>query len=272
MASNFPTKRRGYGSFALENLPMVINEDSLAYWRAPAVMPAIMALLNKIKLVRAEGGLISTTGTVDLLRETIANREFEFDSGKPVTGPEMKAIFDVISTNARGSIYGFKGSQLLPANSRWAGNVPLFLSAFKEFRNTKYSEWDLSDPKLELVTDKNNLAVFSFIGEDMGWDNEQLLEFGKLMRTSGKGDLGSKALFKTNRTGLDPDFDSLPTLVKLMLTQQWAYQYGVPSKYAIISLTDIDAECVPPLIETEANLFDKPTEQKGTEPIGEFTW
>ena len=268
MATKFPTKRLS-SSFNLETLPLskeIDKDTTLQYWRNPSVLPTIMALLNKIQLIRDSEGLISTTATLTALRAAVEGREFEFASGKPVEPNEMKTIFDFLAYPARGEMFIQIKNQLEPQSIRWAGNVPLFISAFKEYRNVKYSEWDLSDPKLSLVTDRLNLEVFGYIGLEHQWSKEDLIDISRAMRTgkSGKaaGVISNPNTYITNKTGTYFEFDGLPKYVKQLLCQTWAYQPGLGNKYAILDLNNIDAETVEPLIATADTLFDKPVETK----------
>lgn len=271
MASNFPTKLIKKSTFQLESLPLdkpIEKDTTMQYWRNPKVLPAIMTLLNKIQLVRNSDGLISTTETLAALRALISAAEFEFDSGKPVTADEMKSIFDFLTYSARGEMFIQVKTQLESQSIRWAGNVPLFLSAFKEYRGVKYSEWDLTDPRLSLVVDRPNLELFGYIGLEHEWSKEDLISLGTQMRTtqSGKsvGKINSLNSYLTNkiRTAESMEFDQLPKYVKMLLCQTWAYQPGLGNKYAILDLNNIDAETVEPLIATADTLFDKPVETK----------
>ncbi len=152
--------------------------------------------------------------------------------------------------DARSSILG-AGTQIAPQNIRYAGNVPLFISAFKQYRDLQYSEWELSE--LHLVTDKYNVELFEWVGVDILYTAEELQELSLAMRTDATGKQKGKpapaSSFNTRKTD-NFEFNELPKFVKLLICQTWAYQPTCASAFAIRNLQDIDAPAVP-LISTE---------------------
>ena len=258
-------------TFSLANLDWHggFNDDTLEHFRNPKVLPALMTLINQIQLIRTEGGLVSTTLTLDLLKERVQDCDFRFDCGTIVDSNTFGRILEFIRFAPRGKILG-SGSQNVGANARYAGNIPLFMSVFKDLRGVKYSAWDLTDPKLAVVVDKYNYEVLEYVGGSFDWTATEFLELGTLMRTQKGGKTPGRvepASSYSKRVTGDNDFDALPIHVKMLLTQLWLYQPSINNPLAIRNLHDIDA-AAEPLINID--MFVQVP--KTSSPKGDSTW
>ncbi len=223
------------------------------------VFPELMQLFNKITLKRNEEGLISATNTLEEIRRMVEAEELRFNCGTIVSYFTMGKIFQLIKCPKRADLL----AKSQTVDSRFATNVPLFMSAFKELRNVQYSKWDLEDPGLKILVDSECYSLIEYSGSTINWTNEKLIQLGIDMRTFSKGskragEVDSIKSYRTNNTG-DEDFDSLPKHVRRLITQIWAFEPSIASEYAIRNLTDIDAPAEP-LITTE--LFEKPKKKE----------
>ncbi len=218
----------------------VEDKYAMAFYRNSNTFPELMVLFNQITLVRNDDGLISATLTLQKMRDMVESAQLRFRDGTVVTTDIMGSILKLIKFKSRSEL--LVGTQV--ANTRWASNVPLFMSAFKEYRNVKYSEWDFSDPKLSVLIDAECLSMIECLGTIIEWKDDYLVELGEKMRTTGKGVMDGLTSFKANKTK-DEEFDLLPNMVKRLITQVWAFAPSIASEYAIRNLADIDAPAVP---------------------------
>lgn len=244
------------GNFSLSQLDWYNFEDKLEYFRYPRVLPDLMLLLNKIKLVRNENGLISTTLTLAALRQEVELGQFRFDDGTQIDTQTFGSILGFLRFSPRGQIISGK-TQTEETMRRWGANVPLFWSAFKQLRSVKYSEWDLTDEKLEIVLDKYNLDWLSYYKAEFEWDDEELVNLSQQMRTNigGKtpGKLHPIKSYEHKRTE-DPVFNKLPVHVKLNLCDQWLFNKEYSSPYGLRNLKDMD---LPNVSILHKEVFDK---------------
>ncbi len=220
-----------------------LSEENLAKYCQTGMFPELMRFLNKIELVRADSGLISATLTLAKFRDKVERGEVKFDDGTLVTVQTFGSIISIL-TIPRGKLYPSGPNKGQVYRTRYAGNVPLFLSVFKEFRNVKYKDWDLTDPKLELLTGAECMSMLKLAGTKIEWTSEQILDFSTRMRTAIKGGVANMNSYKTNTIG-ETDFDELHPHVKRLITQVWCFQPHIVSEFAIRNLEDIDAPAVP---------------------------
>lgn len=224
------------------------------------VLPQVLAFFNhNIRLCRT-GDKISASATLRALHADLLESRVKFQSGKTVTSRELTSLFQYVNYSPRGQI--ISGNQTLVANQRYAGSVPLLLSAFKEYRNVSYMSWDYTDPAILQLLDKDNQEVIQYIGQD--FPDLDLLEIRELGRTIKSGTREGRQTPYTSCTSVngikDPDFKKLPRLVKLMLCQLWVYHPTTRHALAWTNLQDLD-EPAPPLVDQE--VFDVPTETRG---------
>lgn len=241
--------------------------ERLERFKHPQVIPNLLALLasSQFKLVTVDSidgisglgserkfsfgeSLKSWAGHFD------SGKTFFFDDGTELTKEDLQGMLSLLRCCPRSVSLPSNATQLSKDWIRYATPVPLYLSAFKQFRNVNYKQWDLTDPKLAICTDKRNLDVIKLLGKEHPWSQGDLVKFRDASRTF---KTGAKAgtMRTLNQTYTitateDPSFNELPENVKLMLCQVWAYQPGCASQYGIYTLDDPDA-LAQPLVETD---------------------
>lgn len=261
--------------FSLASLPWDdLWEDSkdnvnLQYFIGPKVLPALMAFLSaNITLSRTEGGLVSITNTLAGLRAKVDAGGVRFDCGTVVTPAQMNNIFRMLRHKNRSEILGV-GGQTAPQNIRFAANVPLFMSAFKEYRGIQYKDWDLTDEKLSIVVDPQMIELLELVGSDFEWSNDELVQLSIEARTHKGGKTPGKVLsvgvFQF-RSVADEEFHSLPLFVKQALCRHWVFNPQHPNPLGISNMEDIDA---PSTSLIELDLIPKP---KKISKVEELTW
>ncbi len=256
----------GFGSRKISSLPWETlgNLKSLEHeaakvaldqFRFNYVLPQVMALLAKqVALIRNENGKFSTTLTMKNMSSQIDKGLVVFDDGAIVTKAIFNGILQFIRYNSRSYILPALAKQISPEWARFSSAVPLFMSAFKEYRNVKYSDWDLTDEWLCYTTDDRMHELLKTVGSEIGYTNDELLAFqrqGRTIKTGAKAGTIKHLNSTTAITGIaDEEFASLPALVKLLLCQAWVFQPGLYHKLGIYNLNDPDAKAAS-LISTE---------------------
>ena len=71
------------------------------------------------------------------------------------TKEEILAIFGILQRNEARSVFVKKGDKTFP---RYAGMTPLVMYAFREIQNIKYSYWDKTDSRYNLLLNSTYLA------------------------------------------------------------------------------------------------------------------
>jgi len=215
------------------------------------LLPQCLAFVgSKLPLAKTMSGKLSFRETLKLWK---TGSMPQLDNGTVVNLLWIKHVFHVLNTKPRGDLLGkLKQSTLL--GSRYAANVPLILSAFKEYRNVEYSQWDFSEPEARLFMDLDTFELISYFGVEQPWSVEELLEFQRLGRTVNTGANAGKVRSIAACTSItcvqDPEFKKLSRLMKLMLCQTWVYAPEIRSKYAITDLLNLD-QPAPPLVDTD---------------------
>ena len=236
--------------------PKLMREELSIPATAEWVLPQLMALLaSQIKLKRNASNKFSFKETLVALLGQIDRDEITFSDGTPLDKHTMKGILVYLKTTPRGCILPVAAKQCSPKWARYATGVPLFLSAFKEYRDVQYSEWDWSEPRAYIGTvleeDYVILAGYITSGWRCPWTTEELLAFTKIAEVvkSGKTEgrvrkLGELTSFSA--VG-DYDFDALKDIrwLRPLLCQTWVFQPHIASKYAITNLPDIDTPAAP---------------------------
>ena len=215
------------------------------------LLPQALAFVGtKLPLAKNSGGKLSFATT---LQQWKTGSMPQLDNGTQVNLLWVKHLFQVLNTKPRGSILGkLKQSTLL--GSRYAANVPLILSAFKEYRNVQYTQWDFSEPEARLFMDLDTFELIPYFGIEQPWSVEELLEFQRLGRTVSTGASAGKVRSIAACTSItcvqDPEFKKLSRLMKLLLCQTWVYAPEIRSKYAITDLMNLDQPAAP-LVDTD---------------------
>lgn len=177
-----------------------------------------------------------------------------FDNGNPVSKAAMQGMINVLNYSPRGDILPSVWRQSSGEGLRYSAAVPLILSAFKEYRNVRYSDWDWTDLNRKYLLDFDFFELSEHFGCRMSWDVEQLLEFREVGRTIATGVKAGQKKDIISTTTLskidDPDFKALPRLAKLLLCQVWVYHPTIRHKLMITDLMHLD-DFSPPLVQDE---------------------
>lgn len=259
------TRKIGFGSKTISNLnweslcdlgsvDAAQAKNKLETFRNNHVMPQLMAFIGGtgITLHRNEDGKVSTEATLKALSKVLDANEVHFLDGTLLTKKAFNGMLQFMATPTRSSIMPVGTKQISPEWARFSSAVPLFMSAFKEFRNVNYKEWDLQDPFMQYTTDPRTISILRMAGTEIGWDSSKLLEFQKEGRTVKTGATAGTVKHLNSATSItgvsDEDFSALPSLVKVMLCQTWVFQPGLYTKYGLYNLMDIDAKAEPLIV------------------------
>jgi hypothetical protein len=212
-----------------------LNAETLEDFKANStwILPQLLALLGtKLQLIRTSDGLISFSKTLS----SLGSGEITFDTGIPIERLALQGMLRVLTHSHRSQFV--QGRLTGEFGARYNSIVPLIPSALKQYRGVKYSEWDWADAKRAYFLDPDFNRVADLIGsfdDDLYGPrnpdrNEEFLAI--------RGTLDPK-LYKSvsalNRTS-SPDFNALPVLLKIMLTQMWVAH---PSFRHPLAITDI---------------------------------
>ncbi len=206
-------------------------------------LPQALAHIGTWKAIKDKDGNYDGVATV---RNAISSSEVGSDW--------TKGLIYFITSHPRGTIipYGVKATskEMLP----FSALVPLFLAAFKKYQNIPYSKW----VHLQDLIDQDLLAAMK--AETPEYTVDELLERrveGSTIRSGDKAGNIKNPLSTTSltKTG-DDEFDKLPRLAKIMLTQCWLAHPSVRNEYMILDPNDWD-NMPKPLID--GDVFAKPT-------------
>ena len=216
------------------------TKDSLQQFRDKALsfLPQALALIGReVKLVKGDDDKWSFSQTLFNLGSDLKQGKLLLD-GEPISEFWMLGLLKVLNHKPRGEVLPTNVKQSSPEGSRYAANVPLVLSAFKQYRNVAYEDWSWEEDHkaIRWFVDEDNLEVVKFRGVEVNWTPQELLEFREMTNPSGKA---PTAITTVTRV-LDPDFKKLPRLVKLLILQLWVYHASVRNPLAICSLNDFD--------------------------------
>lgn len=237
-------------TFKFDQYKLETTKDSLDAFRqrSPALLPQALAWIgSNIRLVKGESGKWSFDKTFDNLGSEVQSGKLLFE-GSPVSGAWLLGMFRALNHHPRGEILSPQLKQSQPSGSRYAANIPLILSAFKQYRNVNYEDWDWDSPSehLKWFLDKDNRDVIAYRKQEMPWTLEQLEEFRIQTNTKEKALTAITSVVRI----ADPDFKMLPRLLKLMLLQLWTYHPSIRHPLAITNLQNFD-EPAKPLVDSE---------------------
>lgn len=226
------------------------------------ILPQLLAYIgSKIPLAKGEHGW-GFAPTLRGLGSALDAGAICHDNGVPISKLAFQGMLNVLNYSPRGDILPANWRQSSGEGLRYAAAVPLFLSAFKEYRDIKYSEWDWQDDKRVHFLDKDMMEYSSQFYKPVEWSTEELLEFreeGRTVRSGTKAGTQKPLIATTTLTGLnDPDFKVLPRLLKLALCQVWVYHPTIRHKYMITNHLDLDQH-PEPLVADEVFVAPKST-------------
>jgi hypothetical protein len=229
---------------ALDNASNKLEDEAaLESFRSPGVLPQLMQLWGTDPFAPIMvDGVVQPLDTLKNLVVKARNGELKFRAGNTVTEQALRGMVAFMRYRVRGSILPPKTKQSSPEGIRFATNVPLIPSAWKQYRNIKYAQYDGESPDLEYILDEQTLELFNASGGESAWDGEELARFqasALLIKTTGKfRTLDScTMIYNVGESG----FDKLPKPVKACLLQVWVYQPKLYTSYNISNLVDLDS-------------------------------
>jgi hypothetical protein len=259
-----------------EGMDLEELKTHLIPFRQNYVLPQLMAFLasNNFKLIRNEDNKVSISKSLKAWSASSAEGQIKFNTGEIATKEVLSGIFAFLRVSPRSAILPDKVKQVAPEWLRYSACVPLFLSAFKEFRGLKYSEWDFSLQEemegLSIVLDKNMFEIVDWIESDISMKSSDILAIRNFARVYQSGAKMGQ-LRSLNQTYSIPAIrplprfpeltenlsestmlhfnESYPAYVKLLMCQTWLYQPPYYTDLAIHNLTDPDSPAEP-LIDT----------------------
>lgn len=252
---------------SLANLNSVEKAEAvkqLEPFRSHHVLPQLMALLasEQFKLFRTDDGKFSFRQSLLYWAEKAEAGQLRFITNRAeITKPALVGIMAYLRYPTRGDLLPSEAKQISYEWLRYAHCVPLLLSAFKQYRNVKYMDWDLSDPKLEICTDPKNYQLFLKVGYQHEWTTSELVEIRDSIRTYKSGARAGtmrslNSTYSPSAVG-DPKFNELPNNLKLMLIQTWVYQVCNHTDFGIYDITNFD-NLPTALVESDALEPQKP--------------
>jgi hypothetical protein len=212
-------------------------------------LPQALAIINQMPLERGTNGLFNFKDTRELWKRALIEGRILWE-GQPIDPKWFIGLRMILNRNPRGDILGSGIRQSSEEGSRFSAPVPLILSAFKQYRNIGYEEWDyqaIEGDELDWFMDKDCQQIVQYRGADLGvWSLEELLEFRE------RANPNQKPLYQvTTATRIeDPKFKELPRIIKLLVLQLWVFHNSIRHPLAITSLSNFD-EPATPLVDSE---------------------
>ena len=222
-------------------------------------IPHCLAILNEMPLKREDNGLFNFKNTRQLWQDYVSNQKLLVD-GVPATPQYFIGLLKVLNRSPRGDILGSGIRQNSETGSRFSAPVPLVLSAFKQYRNIGYEEWDWQDidslDDLDWFMDRDIKQIVEYRHAQLDWSIEELLEFREQCNPQQKP---LQQVTTANKI-LDSGFSKLPRMVKLLLLQLWVFHPSVRHPLAITNLENFD-EPSKPLVSGEVVILQQPREE-----------
>lgn len=215
-------------------------------------LPQALALVNTLPLERGSNGLFNFEHTRELWKRALIEGRVLWE-GVPVDPKWFVGLRVILNRNPRGDILGSGMRQSNEEGSRYSAPVPLILSAFKQYRNIGYEEWDYAaivGDELDWFMDKDCQQIVQYRGADINtWSIAELLEFRNRANPQQKP---LHQVTTANRIE-DPKFKELPRIIKLLALQLWVFHHSVRHPLAITNLLNFD-EPATPLVDSEVVL------------------
>lgn len=222
------------------------DKNSLADFRKKAVwlLPQLLSFFGSSLKLRKneETGLFSPTYFIRDNLQLCAEDKILYE-GEPVPVEILKGMIRILVHYPRGDILNATSQKQTKDGIRYAANVPLILSAFREYRNVPYSDWDWHDPNMRFLLDEAQADLVPYIIEPKlresleQWTPSDLLHIREEANTK---DVPLTSLYSIAVTQ-DMEFKRLPRLLKLMLCQVWIYHPSVRHSLGICSVENIDS-------------------------------
>jgi len=177
-----------------------------------------MARLAKLPLIKNSQGLISASETIQVWL-TLDDRRF------------VSGIITAFRTNSRMQLY--TGKQTSEPYKRFNKLVPLVLSAFKEYNDIGYSQWDWRDPQINYLLDDDLIKLVPYI---LG--KESVPDFTVAEKLELVANLDPEKYTITKRDC--PQLYGFPLLLKHMLLQTWVCSPRVRHPLMVTDIKKLD--------------------------------
>ena len=178
--------------------------------------------------------------------------------GKKVSATKTLASWDLEDTNLLGAMRLLtlsprsrllRGPASASENLRFSALVPLVLSAYKQYSNVNYSQWNWLDPQLKHFLDADTWTLQPYIA------NPKLLELEGLDLAQLTSQLGvSPPSCWSPRV---PSLQHLPRLAKVVVLQTWVAYPTLRSPYMILDFNNLDNQ--PKSLYGDLELFEPET-------------
>lgn len=224
-------------------------------WVLPQITAQIGSHWPLVRDLKGVSPTLTLRGWITLAK----NSDLTLD-GSAVTPQGLKNLLGWLNTTPRGQILG--ALKQTGDGVRWSAPTPLVLSAFKEFREVQYSEWDWGDPNMKELVDGDIWEWSKLFWIPQPWGSDELTQFrvgalevksGRQQGTHRKPESCSQVYGVT-----DPEFKILPRLMKLSLVQLWCFHPRVRTPLMITNHMNLDNP-PPPLVDSE--ILSSPTPQ-----------
>jgi hypothetical protein len=229
------------------------SKDQVDSANASWVIPQVLAALgNYWPIVKGDSGLYSFTETLRTWRSLLARGELDLD-GSPLSQEGCTKLLNWLCVNPRGTLLGAL-RQTSGEGVRYSAPVPIILSSWKQYRGVGYRMWDWSDPAKRWFLDADILEWSHHFDVQVPWGPEVLLQFrvkalevksGTKVGTVRKPESCSSVFGVT-----DPEFKTLPRLMKLSLCQLWCFHPGLRTDLMITDHMNLDSH-PEPLVDGE---------------------
>ena len=237
------------------------TKETLQDFRRKAVwiLPQLITFFGSNLRLRKdeETGLYSPTS---FIRDniTLCREEKLLYEGSPVPEEIFKGMMRILVHYPRGDILNATSQKQTKEGLRYAANVPLILSAFKEVRSVHYSEWDWQDENMKHLVDEGTAELIPYIVDKelrttlAKWGPQELLDIRDEANTK---DVPFTSMYSVAVTR-DLDFKRLPRLLKLMLCQVWVYHPTIRHNMGICSVHNVD-EMPQPLVSSDLPVVEE---------------
>jgi hypothetical protein len=226
-----------------------VVDNSNASWILPQVLAA---LGNYWPISRGENGLYSFSQTLRAWKDLMSRGELDLD-GAPISQEGCTKLLNWLCVNPRGTLLGAL-KQTSGEGVRYSAPVPLILSSWKQYRDVKYSSWDWSDPARRFFLDHDILDWSGYFGAVQPWTPEELCGFrvkALEVKSGAKAGTVRKPETCSSVFGVtDPEFKTLPRLMKLSLTQLWCFHPALRTDLMITDHMNLDSH-PEPLVDGE---------------------
>jgi len=222
--------------------------------RAQWLLPQILAWIGSTcQLKRSDTGLYTAQQFVQHNSQLAREGKLLYE-GMQVPFEVFAGMMRILTHYPRGDILNQTTQKQTSGGLRYASNVPLVLSAFKEYRNIPYSDWDWQCARMAKVLDTGLAELVPYILDPKlveKWLPQDLID---IRITANQREVPLTSLYSISY-GDDMEFKRLPRLLKLLLCQTWVYHPSIRHDMGITNIWDLDNH-PEPLVSSEVPITD----------------